>query len=90
LDNYQAVIRDNLIFIKQPPSLDLLTLAHKNISHFNHYETVPEYVFKDFEFYYIKTLARNVGITADKYDAFSTLIYTFHRSLADSLNLALT
>jgi hypothetical protein len=34
-------------------------------------------------------LARNYGIGADKYDAFSTLLYTFHRSLIDCLNLAL-
>jgi hypothetical protein len=46
-------------------------------------------VFKDFEFYYIKTLAKNNGITSEKYDYFSTLLYTFHRSLVDSLNRVL-
>ena len=75
--------------VKQPPPIELLAHAHKEIPYSNPYETVPEYVFKDFEFYYIKTLARNYGIGADKYDAFSTLLYTFHRSLIDSLNLAL-
>lgn len=70
--------------------MELLGLAHKNVVYWTPYETVPEYVFKDFEFYYIKTLARNYGITADQYDAFSTLLYTFHRSLIDSLNLSLT
>jgi hypothetical protein len=89
LDNYQTVIRDNLVVIKQPANNELLGHAHKNLPYLNPYETIPEYVFKDFEFYYIKTLARNCSIGADKYDAFSTLLYTFHRSLIDSLNLAL-
>lgn len=53
------------------------------------YETIPEFAFKDFEFYYIKTLARNNGIAAEGYDKFSSLTYTFHRVLVDSLNTAL-
>lgn len=41
LDNYQTVIRDNLTIIKQPPGLELLGHAHKNIPYLNPYETVP-------------------------------------------------
>lgn len=33
LDNYQNVIRDNLIIVKQPPKEELLSLARKNLSY---------------------------------------------------------
>ena len=59
LDNFQTVVRENLVNIKQPPALELLAHAHKDIPYFYPYETIPEYVYKDFEFYYVKTLAKN-------------------------------
>jgi hypothetical protein len=53
------------------------------------YETIPEYVYKDFEFYYIKTLQKNYRVDDKDYDVFSSLLYTFHRTLIDALNEAL-
>ena len=41
LDNYQTVIRDNLVVIKQPASIELLGHVHKNIPYLNPYETIP-------------------------------------------------
>ena len=48
LDNYQLQIKDNLIHVKQPPGIELLELAKKGLSYPLRYETIPEYIFKDF------------------------------------------
>ena len=75
--------------VRQPAGVELLELARKGMSHPLRYETIQEFVFKDFEFYYIKTMARSNEVGPEQYDAFSTLLYTSHRSLVDSLNVAL-
>ena len=56
-----------MILIKQPAPHEVLDMARKGLGAMPVYESVPEYVFKDFEFYYIKTLHRNMGVPASQY-----------------------
>ena len=64
-------------------------MAKKEIHTHPLYETIPEYIFKDFQFFYIKSLSKNYSIKTEDYDKFSSFVYTFHRALVDALNTAL-
>ena len=48
LDNYQKQIRENLVNVRQPTGIELLRLVRKGTSYPLRYETVQEFVFKDF------------------------------------------
>jgi hypothetical protein len=89
LDTYQQLIGDNLAQVRQPPLSEVLNMARKEIHFLPLYETVPEFIFKDFEFCYIKSLSRKRGVAAEHYEEFSSMVYIFHRVLIDSLNTAL-
>ena len=48
LDNYQKMVRDNLVEVRQPPAHELLAMARKGHDLIPVYETIQEYAFKDF------------------------------------------
>lgn len=64
-------------------------MARKGLSTIPTYETIPEFIYKDFEFYFIKTLQKTYNINNENYASFSSTVYTFHRALVDALNEAL-
>lgn len=64
-------------------------MARRSLTTNPPYEAIPEFIFKDFSFSYIKDLQKDQKVDDLYFDVFSCLLYTFHRALIDALNEAL-